>query len=236
MLELHMNSSYVCLLYLLNVILIFYTEDTTEVLLNALAVEFVAQIDEAIVSSEWWDPGFRHIRAGAVELALRRYLDLHLLEEMKQCDVSSAADTNRLRQRRFTQATFEQRAQRDARMEDKFLREHVDAEYEDVPEDRKATPSSLRSISSQSSAATRQMWYHELFELAKERTTQPHRASYGILNSLADFANTYLFSDRAVLPVTYYFQKHHVDYMQNIDWYRGVLYHHPNGNRCARQM
>jgi len=40
-----MNSSYHCVLYTLNIFLLFWTDDVVEIILNALAIEFIKEID-----------------------------------------------------------------------------------------------------------------------------------------------------------------------------------------------
>ena len=51
-----------------------------EVLLNALALEFVGQIDEEFASSTWWDPDRRWMKAAGIKLALQVHVQKHLLK------------------------------------------------------------------------------------------------------------------------------------------------------------
>jgi len=44
--DLYMNTAFECLLYLFNLFIIFNTNDILDVILNALAIEFVHQLDE----------------------------------------------------------------------------------------------------------------------------------------------------------------------------------------------
>jgi hypothetical protein len=69
-LDLYMNTGYVCLLYTLNLFILFTTDDVIEMMLNAMAVEFVLKMDEEFASTDWWDPDKRWIRAGALELTI----------------------------------------------------------------------------------------------------------------------------------------------------------------------
>ena len=69
-LDLYMNTSYVCALYTLNLFILFTTESVVEMMLNAMAVEFVLKMDEEFASTDWWDPDKRWIRAGALELTI----------------------------------------------------------------------------------------------------------------------------------------------------------------------
>eukprot|EP00592_Proboscia_alata_P015587 CAMPEP_0194394696 /NCGR_PEP_ID=MMETSP0174-20130528/123998_1 /TAXON_ID=216777 /ORGANISM="Proboscia alata, Strain PI-D3" /LENGTH=581 /DNA_ID=CAMNT_0039190523 /DNA_START=1347 /DNA_END=3089 /DNA_ORIENTATION=- len=71
-----MNTSYVCVLYLLNMYILANTEDANDVLFNALQIHFVLVMDEAVASSLWWDPNKRWIKAGVTELLLQINLRL----------------------------------------------------------------------------------------------------------------------------------------------------------------
>ena len=50
------------------------TNNTIDVVLNALAIEFVYGFDEELGKSVWYDPDRRYIRAGTVEMVLREEL------------------------------------------------------------------------------------------------------------------------------------------------------------------
>jgi len=69
------------MLYALNLLIIFNTDDLLDVILNCIALEFVASIDEGFVVSAWWDPNNRWLKAGAMELVIRGNLELTVLEE-----------------------------------------------------------------------------------------------------------------------------------------------------------
>jgi hypothetical protein len=51
-----------------------------EMMLDAIAVKFILELDEEFASSEWWDPNRRWIRAGAMELILGNTLRKSVLE------------------------------------------------------------------------------------------------------------------------------------------------------------
>ena len=77
--ELYMNTAYICVIYAVMLFLLGNTDDPIEIILNALAIEFVHSIDEELSVSEWYDPGERWISAGAMELVLRSELRLDYL-------------------------------------------------------------------------------------------------------------------------------------------------------------
>ncbi len=69
-LDLYMNTVYVCLLYTLNLFILFTTESVIEMMLNAMAVEFILKMDEDFAAADWFDPSKRWLRGGALELVL----------------------------------------------------------------------------------------------------------------------------------------------------------------------
>ena len=74
-----MNTVYQCVLYTINLYMLYNTDitDFADILYNSLAIEFIQELDEAYVSSSWYDRGYRYLKAGLVEMTIRRYLDLH---------------------------------------------------------------------------------------------------------------------------------------------------------------
>lgn len=60
---------------MINIFNVLQNEDTFELLLNCLALIFVAQIDEEFAGSLWWDIGMRWIKAASVELVLQNYIN-----------------------------------------------------------------------------------------------------------------------------------------------------------------
>ena len=52
-----------------------------DIVLNALAIEFIVQLDETV--ADHWDKDRRIIRAGACELVIKDHLDLDDLDKLK---------------------------------------------------------------------------------------------------------------------------------------------------------
>ncbi|GMH71297.1 hypothetical protein TrLO_g1922 [Triparma laevis f. longispina] len=82
--DLYMNTAFECVLYSLNLFIIFNTNDILDVILNALAIEFVHQLDETFRASTWWDDDDRFIQAGTVELIIQKTLYLNMLKDYKR--------------------------------------------------------------------------------------------------------------------------------------------------------
>jgi len=78
-----MNSTYVCFLYIFNIFIIIDAESALDVILNALAFEFIIRLDEEITLSDWWDPQKRWITAGTMELIIQNTLRLDCLQSPK---------------------------------------------------------------------------------------------------------------------------------------------------------
>jgi hypothetical protein len=76
----YMNSLYISLLMTLMLFILFLTDNTVDIILNALAIEFVAELDEELAEGDWFDPEQRYIKAGAVEMVIRATLRLEWLE------------------------------------------------------------------------------------------------------------------------------------------------------------
>lgn len=49
---------------MLNIFNILNQASPTDVMLNALALEFVLKIDEEYAKTDWWDPNRRWLKAG----------------------------------------------------------------------------------------------------------------------------------------------------------------------------
>jgi hypothetical protein len=79
-LDRYMNSVYVVLTNLLMLIVIFLTDSTVDVILNALAVEFVIVFDFEVTESIWYDKDRRYLMAGIIEQIFRVELRLEWLE------------------------------------------------------------------------------------------------------------------------------------------------------------
>lgn len=78
-----MNTSYVYLLYGLNILNILKNASPLDTLLNSLALEFVFQIDESISGNIWFDSSKRYIMAGAIELIIQEALDTESLMDLQ---------------------------------------------------------------------------------------------------------------------------------------------------------
>jgi len=79
-LDVYANSVYVVILMSIMLFILFITDDIFSIILNALALEFVAGLDEELCSGDWYDPGGRYITAGAGEIMLRMVLQLEWME------------------------------------------------------------------------------------------------------------------------------------------------------------
>lgn len=79
-LEKYMKSVYLALLNLIMLTVLFLTDDPINVILNALAIEFLAEFDVEIARSEWFDGKRRWIKAGAVDMRARAVLKLEVFE------------------------------------------------------------------------------------------------------------------------------------------------------------
>ena len=75
-----MNTGFICLLFMSMLVILLATDNLIDIILNALAIEFIHQIDEKLADAEWWDRDGRWIQAGTVELVL---LDRLRLNEMR---------------------------------------------------------------------------------------------------------------------------------------------------------
>mmetsp|Transcript_5104 Transcript_5104/g.5904 ORF Transcript_5104/g.5904 Transcript_5104/m.5904 type:complete len:678 (+) Transcript_5104:77-2110(+) len=75
-----MNTGYICLLYSIMLFILLNTPLILDIILNALAIEFIHQIDENLADADWWDEGNRWIRAGTAELVIQGVLRLEVLK------------------------------------------------------------------------------------------------------------------------------------------------------------
>jgi len=70
------NGFYVAILMTIMLFILFLTDDIFSIILNALALEFVHNLDEELATGDWFDPGARYISAGVTELVIRSILNL----------------------------------------------------------------------------------------------------------------------------------------------------------------
>ena len=120
--DLYMNTGYVCILYTLNLFILFATDSVLEMLLDAIAMNFILDLDEDFASAEWWDPNRRWARGGALELVLGTTLRKSCLEssekfekyfgvpEVESAKVSRRRSNERLEERRRERNTRESRS------------------------------------------------------------------------------------------------------------------------------
>jgi len=69
-----------------------------DIILNALAIDYIHQIDEKLADADWWDDGNRWIRAGTVELVIQSTLRLRVLESGHR--ICKEYDINRMTTKR----------------------------------------------------------------------------------------------------------------------------------------
>lgn len=75
-----MNTGYVCILYGIMLFILLQTPNVLDLILNALAIDFIAQYDNRIAHSEWWDVDRRWLKAGTIEMVFRNSLCLKTIE------------------------------------------------------------------------------------------------------------------------------------------------------------
>jgi hypothetical protein len=82
----YMKSFYVAGINLVLLLVLFLTTNTIDVILNALALEFVANFDKEVALRYWYDPDKRFFKAGVLEVIFRSSLLLeHFLTEEEFC-------------------------------------------------------------------------------------------------------------------------------------------------------
>jgi hypothetical protein len=58
----------------INILIVINTDNAFEIVLNALAFEFIIELDELFLKTTWWDPDRRWISAGSLELVMQDLL------------------------------------------------------------------------------------------------------------------------------------------------------------------
>ena len=66
---------------LVMLMVLFLTRDPVNIVLNALAIEFLQEFDVELAKTSWFDPTRRWVRAGAVEMRMRHTLLLETLDD-----------------------------------------------------------------------------------------------------------------------------------------------------------
>lgn len=83
-----MKTGYVSLLYATMLFILVQTPNIIDVILNALAIEFIHEIDERIANSGWYDENNRYITAGTMELVIQATLNLQDFDDVYEtCDL-----------------------------------------------------------------------------------------------------------------------------------------------------
>lgn len=67
----------------LNLINILNEANPTDVILNALALEFVFTLDEVFANAVWWDPGRRWLKAGVMEVFIQSSFQFRALQSSR---------------------------------------------------------------------------------------------------------------------------------------------------------
>ncbi|KAH9254838.1 hypothetical protein BASA81_007088 [Batrachochytrium salamandrivorans] len=75
----YMNSVYIALTNLVMMFALFLTNNTVDIILNALAVEFITSFDEEVANTLWFDANKRFLRASVIECEIAAVV---LLEHM----------------------------------------------------------------------------------------------------------------------------------------------------------
>jgi hypothetical protein len=78
----YMNSVYIALCNSLMLFVTFLSDNPIDIILNAIAMEFVVYFGQEVARSVWLDPTTRYIRAGGVELVMRTVLDIRALKNV----------------------------------------------------------------------------------------------------------------------------------------------------------
>jgi len=90
--DFYMNTLYVYIIFLINLYNILNQASPTNVILNALALEFVFTIDEDYARMAWWDFSKRWLKAGMIEVYIqsqfeyRALIDNRLFSKMYKID------------------------------------------------------------------------------------------------------------------------------------------------------
>mmetsp|Transcript_25110 Transcript_25110/g.27667 ORF Transcript_25110/g.27667 Transcript_25110/m.27667 type:complete len:775 (+) Transcript_25110:170-2494(+) len=74
-LDLFMNTGYVCMLYILNMLILINIADPFEIIGSVLFFSFLMDLDENIVCTTWFDDGKRFFKAGVVGLILQSTIE-----------------------------------------------------------------------------------------------------------------------------------------------------------------
>jgi hypothetical protein len=70
-LDLFMNTGYICILYIYNMFILFNSRDAFDILSSVVIFQLLFNLDEEIAASEWWDKDGRWMKAGIIEMILQ---------------------------------------------------------------------------------------------------------------------------------------------------------------------
>ena len=79
-LDLYMNTIDSYVLSMINIHVVLRTKNMIDIILNAIAFQFLADLDELITNPYWWDFKRRWITAGTVEVIMQESILLNSLE------------------------------------------------------------------------------------------------------------------------------------------------------------
>jgi hypothetical protein len=91
-LDIYANSVYICMIMTLMLFILFLTDDIFNIILNALALEFVGSLDEELSKGDWFDAGGRFVTAAATELLIRATLRLEWIEDASKFQTEYGID------------------------------------------------------------------------------------------------------------------------------------------------
>eukprot|EP00924_Labyrinthula_sp_SR-Ha-C_P008272 snap_masked-scaffold_11-processed-gene-7.48-mRNA-1 protein AED:1.00 eAED:1.00 QI:0/0/0/0/1/1/2/0/648 len=81
--EVVMRSTYLCFASAALLFILFNTVSALDIFLNALAFNFLEQLDKKIASTPWFDPGKQKIKSGVIELIIMNYIEFKTLAKYK---------------------------------------------------------------------------------------------------------------------------------------------------------
>eukprot|EP00924_Labyrinthula_sp_SR-Ha-C_P016761 maker-scaffold_6-snap-gene-14.49-mRNA-1 protein AED:0.00 eAED:0.00 QI:90/1/1/1/1/1/2/66/680 len=79
-----MNTGYIAILFSIMLFVLLNTEFVIDIILNALAIDFIHQIDETIANAAWFDNKKRWLKSGTIGLIIQSVLRLKVLESPKK--------------------------------------------------------------------------------------------------------------------------------------------------------
>ena len=80
----YMNSTYIALINNVMLFVLFLQDSPSEIILDAIAIEFVVYFAREVATAIWLDPNTRYLRAGAIELVMRTVVSMRTLGNAKK--------------------------------------------------------------------------------------------------------------------------------------------------------